>query len=69
MGNVVAEISMSLDGFMAGPNPTLVEPRGQGGERFNEWVFGLVAWREAHDLKGCQALWRTRIAGRPLREE
>ena len=29
MGKVVADITMSLDGFVAGPNPTLEEPLGK----------------------------------------
>lgn len=52
MGKVVAEISMSLDGFVAGPNPTLEDPLGEGGEQLHEWVFALRAWREPHGLSG-----------------
>ena len=33
------DISMSLDGFVAGPDATLEEPLGKGGERLHEWVF------------------------------
>jgi len=28
MGKIVAEISVSLDGYVAGPNPTLENPLG-----------------------------------------
>ncbi len=52
MSKVFAEISMSLDGYVAGPNPTHEEPLGAGGERLHEWVFGIRAWREAHGLEG-----------------
>jgi dihydrofolate reductase len=52
MGKVFAEISMSLDGFIAGPNPTLEEPLGQGGEDLHEWVFRLEAWRKPHGKSG-----------------
>ena len=52
MSKVFAEISMSLDGFVAGPNPTHEEPLGAGGEKLHEWVFGIRAWREAHGLEG-----------------
>jgi len=48
MGKVVLDISMSLDGFVAGPNPTLEEPLGAGGERLHEWTVGLATWRERH---------------------
>ena len=52
MGKVVLDISMSLDGFIAGPNPTLEEPLGAGGERLHEWTFGLASWRERHGESG-----------------
>jgi dihydrofolate reductase len=52
MAKVVLDISTSLDGFVAGPNPTLEEPLGQGGERLHEWVVGLASWRESHGLTG-----------------
>jgi dihydrofolate reductase len=45
-------ISMSLDGFVAGPNQSLDDPLGEGGEGLHEWVFVLEAWRKAHQLKG-----------------
>ena len=52
MGQLIAEISMSLDGFVAGPNPSLDEPLGKGGERLHEWVFGTKGWRESHGMEG-----------------
>jgi dihydrofolate reductase len=52
MSNVFADISTSLDGFVAGPSPTLEEPLGIGGETLHEWVFGLEAWRGPHGLEG-----------------
>lgn len=52
MGKVVADISMSLDGFVAGPNPTHEEPLGKNGESLHEWVFKLLAWREPHGMSG-----------------
>lgn len=52
MGKVVLDISMSLDGFVAGPNPTLEQPLGEGGERLHEWAIGLASWRERHGLSG-----------------
>jgi dihydrofolate reductase len=52
MGKVVFDISTSLDGFVAGPNPSLEDPLGQGGERLHEWVVGLASWRESHGLSG-----------------
>jgi dihydrofolate reductase len=49
---VVVDISMSLDGFIAGPNPTLEEPLGAGGEGLHEWTVGLASWRERHGESG-----------------
>ena len=52
MSKVFAEISMSLDGFVTGPNITLEQPLGEGGERLHEWVVRLASWRERHGLEG-----------------
>ena len=49
---VVLDISTSLDGFVAGPNPTLEEPLGRGGERLHEWAFELASFRERHGNSG-----------------
>jgi dihydrofolate reductase len=45
-------ISMSLDGYTAGPEQSVKNPLGLGGERLHEWVFPLTAWRAPHGLKG-----------------
>jgi dihydrofolate reductase len=45
-------ISMSLDGYVAGPNQSLETPLGVGGEGLHDWVVGLAVWREKHHLKG-----------------
>ena len=47
MSKVRAHISMSLDGFFAGPDPGPEQPLGAGGEQLHEWAFALAAWREA----------------------
>jgi dihydrofolate reductase len=52
MGKLRLDITTSLDGFVAGPNPTLEEPLGAGGERLHEWIVGLAAWRETHGKSG-----------------
>jgi dihydrofolate reductase len=39
MGRVTFDISMSLDGFVAGPNVRLEAGLGDGGERLHEWAF------------------------------
>jgi dihydrofolate reductase len=55
MGQLIIDISMSLDGFVAGPDPTLEDPLGRGGELLHEWAFEAMAWREAHGLEGGEA--------------
>jgi dihydrofolate reductase len=45
-------ISMSLDGFTAGPNQSEENPLGEGGEQLHEWVIVLEAWRKPHGLDG-----------------
>jgi len=46
------KISMSLDGFVAGPSQSVDDPLGIGGMRLHEWVFPLAAWRAMHGLEG-----------------
>jgi hypothetical protein len=43
-------ISMSLDGFVAGPSQSVDNPLGIGGMRLHECVFPLAAWRSMHGL-------------------
>src|SRR5215210_3367410 len=45
-------ISTSLDGFVAGPDQTLEQPLGEGGESLHEWILGLESWRRPHGLEG-----------------
>jgi hypothetical protein len=34
-------MSMSVDGFVAGPNQSVQNGLGDGGERLHDWVFGV----------------------------
>jgi dihydrofolate reductase len=52
MGNVTLDITISLDGFVAGPNASLDEPLGEDGMQLHNWVFGLATWRESQGLEG-----------------
>jgi dihydrofolate reductase len=52
VGRLIVDISMSLDGFIAGPDRTLEEPLGKGGERLHDWVVATTSWRERHGLSG-----------------
>ena len=38
-GLVTANLSITLDGFVAGANQSLEDPLGVGGERMHEWMF------------------------------
>jgi dihydrofolate reductase len=39
MGTIVADITMSLDGFVTGPDPDLEHGLGRGGEPLHHWAF------------------------------
>jgi dihydrofolate reductase len=45
-------ISVSRDGFMAGPNQSEENPLGENGTRLHEWVFKTLAFREWIGLPG-----------------
>ena len=51
-GKVTADISMSLDGFIAGPNDRPEEGLGEGGERLHEWAIDLASFHERHGYEG-----------------
>src|SRR3954454_1255361 len=52
MTQIILDISMSLDGFVAGPSPTLDDPLGQNGMLLHEWVVRLATWRSQHGQGG-----------------
>jgi dihydrofolate reductase len=52
MSSVNCQISISLDGFVAGPNQSPENPIGEGGLRLHEWAFATEAWRRQHGLEG-----------------
>ena len=52
MSKLRCHISISLDGFVAGPNQSEENPLGEGGEQLHDWVIPLAAWRQAHDKQG-----------------
>lgn len=39
MGKLIAHMSMSLDGFIAGPNPAADNPLGTNGLKLHDWIF------------------------------
>ncbi len=52
MSKTRAYISMSLDGYVAGPNESLDNPLGEGGEGLHQWVVALRSWRRMHGMDG-----------------
>jgi dihydrofolate reductase len=54
MGKVFVDISMSLDGFIAGPNAAPQNPLGDGGQRLHQWMYEVESWRERQSLTGGQ---------------
>jgi dihydrofolate reductase len=66
MAQLKVDISMSLDGFVAGPNPTLERPLGDGGEALHEWALALASWREPHGLPGGETNASTQVVEESL---
>jgi dihydrofolate reductase len=52
MPKLKLDLSISLDGYIAAPDPSLEDPLGVGGMRLHEWVFGLKRFREQHGMEG-----------------
>lgn len=52
MSKVKCQISVSADGFLAGPGQSEEHPLGEGGEQLHEWVVKLAAWRKPHGREG-----------------
>ena len=52
MSKVTSHISISLDGFVAGPNQSPENPLGEGGERLHDWVVATESWRAHHGKEG-----------------
>jgi len=45
-------MSMSLDGFVAGPEQSTENPLGVGGEQLHQWLVPLRVFRETHGEEG-----------------
>jgi dihydrofolate reductase len=62
MGRLKTSISMSLDGYVAGPDQSRENPLGLGGEQLHEWVVPLRAFREGHGEEGGEVNASTPVA-------
>ena len=52
MGKLRFQITIALDGYVAGPNQSVENPLGEGGMRLHEWAFKLKSFREMHGDTG-----------------
>ena len=52
MSLVTSQISISLDGYAAGPNQSLDDPLGVGGMGLHQWAFATDSWGEQHGREG-----------------
>jgi dihydrofolate reductase len=52
MSKLRFHLSVSLDGYVAGPDQSEENPLGVGGEELHEWVVALEVWRRLHGLEG-----------------
>ena len=52
MSKLRAYISVSADGYVAGPNQSEEHPLGEGGEQLHDWAIALEAWRRPHGREG-----------------
>jgi dihydrofolate reductase len=51
MGKLTSHITISLDGYTSGPNPTFEDPIGEGG-RLHRWMVDTFSWQQEHGGEG-----------------
>jgi dihydrofolate reductase len=61
MAKLILDISMSLDGFIAGPNRSLDRPLGEGG--LERWARDVAGYREQHGNTGATVVGRRMFSG------
>jgi len=52
MSKLRVHITVSADGYVAGPNQSEENPLGEGGASLHDWAFALRAFREPHGMEG-----------------
>jgi dihydrofolate reductase len=62
MGKLRVSITMSLDGYVAGPDQSETNPLGIGGMQLHQWLVPLEAFRESHGEAGGEVNASTPIA-------
>jgi dihydrofolate reductase len=63
LGKFKSVITMSLDGYVAGPDQSEENPLGVGGEELHEWMFPLKVWRESHGDEGGEVTASSPVVG------
>jgi dihydrofolate reductase len=66
MPQVRCNLTMSLDGYLAGPDQSLEHPLGKGGERLHDWAFALAAFCQMHGMEGGEVNASTQIVEESL---
>lgn len=66
MSRLRLAISMSLDGYVAGPDQSVANPLGLGGMELHDWAFPLAVWREPHGMKGGEVTASTAVVEEAL---
>ena len=52
MAKLRLDLTMSFDGYVAGPNQSPENPLGEGGEGLHDWVVATRSWRATHGREG-----------------
>jgi dihydrofolate reductase len=52
MSKVTCQITVSVDGYVAGPDQSFEKPLGEGGERLHKWALATEAWQSQHGGEG-----------------
>jgi dihydrofolate reductase len=64
MSKLRFNVTVSLDGFLAGPDQSLEHPLGVGGEDLHRWMFPLAVWRATHGETGGEVNASTEVVER-----
>jgi hypothetical protein len=65
LSKIKVSASISIDGFGAGPQPSLENPMGVGGEALGEWAFATRTFQRMHGDDWTFSAFTARTAERP----
>ena len=68
MTSVFSHISVSLDGYVAGPRQSLEHPLGEGGQLLHEWALATDAWRGHHGESGGERSTDSQVISKSFRD-